>query len=111
MHVEQRPQRTVAIRACSLHDAVIDVARFALLGHEAGVLQQAEVSRDVRLRNAQDAGELGDIEPIGREDAKQPQPRRVGKEPRERGRLLHIYKSTYIDTVSYTHLRAHETPE
>ena len=94
MHFEERPQWTVAIRPRCFRHAVIDVTCFALLGNEGGVLQEPEVPGDVRLRDAEDAGQFGHVETVGRQHAKQPQPRRVGKEPKERGRLLHIYKST-----------------
>src|SRR6476646_10534720 len=102
MHFEERPQGTVAVRPRGFRHAVVDVARFTLLGNQAGVLQEPEVPGDVRLRDAEDAGQFGHVETVGRQNAKQPQPRRVGKEPKKRGRLLHIYKSTYIDTTEST---------
>src|SRR6185503_13854706 len=96
--VEHRPERALAVAAGVLGDAVIDESRLAFLGDEPGVLQQAEMPRDVRLRDAQDARQLGDVEPVLREDPEQPEARGVGQEPEEGRGLLHIYKSTYIDT-------------
>jgi hypothetical protein len=57
------------------------------------------VSRDVGLRDVEDARQLGNVEAVPREDAEEPQTRRIGKKAKKRRRLLHIYKSTYIDTT------------
>ena len=50
--------------------------------------------RDARLRQAEDAGELGDVQALAAQDAQQAQPRLVAEQPVERRRLTHIYKST-----------------
>ena len=53
--------------------------------------------RHARLREPEDAGQLGDVQPLARQHPQQPQPRLVAEQPVERRRLLHIYKSTFID--------------
>jgi len=55
------------------------------------------VARDARLREAEDAGQLGDVQAFFRQDAQEPQPGLVAEQPVERGDLFHIYKSTCID--------------
>ena len=77
--------------------AVVAEAAVALLADQPGVLQQAEMPRDARLRQAEDAGQLGDVQALAREHPQQAQPRLVAEQPVERRRLLHIYKSTCID--------------
>ena len=100
LRVEQRPERPVAVDAPFVREPVVDEARFALFGDQARVLEQPQVPGHARLRDAEDAGELGDVEAILREHAQQPQPRGVAEQPKQGGCLLHrIYKSTYIDTV------------
>ncbi len=75
-------------------DAIVREARLALLAHQAAVLEQAKVPRHAGLRNTKDSGQLGHIEPLEREESEQTQPRIVAKQPVERRRILHIYKST-----------------
>src|SRR5678815_4835042 len=99
MCIEQRPQRAVAIRPRVFGDAVIHIAGFALLGDETSVFQQSKVPRHIGLRHAEDARQLGDVEAVPGENAEQSQSRRVGEKTKKRRRLLHIYKSTYIDTA------------
>ena len=80
---------------------VVGEAGVLLLDDEAGVLQQPEMARDARLRQAEDAGELGDVQPLARQHAQQAQPRLVAEQPVERRGLLHIYKSTCIDGLQF----------
>ena len=50
------------------------------------------MARDPGLREAEDAGELGDVEPVAREHPQQAKPRLVAQQAKERGGLFHIYK-------------------
>ena len=50
------------------------------------------MARHPGLRQAEDAGQLGDVEPIARQHAQQPQPRLVAEQAKERGGVFHIYK-------------------
>ena len=70
---------------------VIAEGAVALLADQTGVFQQAEVARDAGLREAEDAGQLGDVEAVARQHAQQPEPRFVAQQAEERGRLFHIY--------------------
>ena len=49
------------------------------------------MARHARLREAEDAGQLLDVEPVLVEHPQQPQPGLVAQQPVERGRLFHIY--------------------
>ena len=72
---------------------------FRLLGDEPGVFEQPEVPGDARLRHAENAGQLADVEAVLRQDAEEPQAGGVGQEPKQGGGALHrIYESTYVDT-------------
>jgi hypothetical protein len=42
------------------------------------------VSRDIGLRNAENARQFGDVEAVPRENAEQPQTRRVGQKTKQR---------------------------
>ncbi len=55
-----------------------------------------------RLGDAEDAGELRDVEPVAAQNAQQPQPRLVPQQPEQRGGLTHIYKSTLSDSQKAT---------
>jgi hypothetical protein len=60
-------------------EAEIGEPAFALLGHQPGILEQAEVPRDAGLGDPEDRGELGDVKALGVEDAEQPEPLLVAK--------------------------------
>ena len=49
------------------------------------------MARHARLREAEDAGQLLDVEAVLVEHAQQPQPGLVPQQAVERGRLFHIY--------------------
>ncbi len=49
------------------------------------------------LRQAQDAGQLRDIQPLAREYAQQPEAPLVAERPVQRRGLSRIYKSTCMD--------------
>ena len=66
-------------------------APVALLADQPGVLEQAEVARHAGLRQAEDAGQLGDVEAIPRQHPQQAEPRLVAEQAEEGGRLFHIY--------------------
>ena len=71
---------------------------FPLLHDQAGFLEQAEVSRHAGLRQAENASELRDVQPLGRKQPQQAQPGVVTQEA-EQGRAgQHIYKSILIDS-------------
>ena len=70
--------------------AVIGVAGVLLLADQAGVLQQPEMARDAGLRQTEDAGEFGDVQPFAIEHAQQAQPGLVAEQTVERGHLTHI---------------------
>jgi len=77
--------------------AVVRVAAFFLLFDETALLQQPEMPRNARLGDPQHTRELGHIEAFLAEQAQDPEARLVAEHPVERGRRLHIYKSTFID--------------
>ena len=59
------------------------------------------MARHPGLCDAQDAGQLADIEAILRQHAQQSEAGAVGQQAEEsRGALHYIYKSTYIDMTS-----------
>ncbi len=94
--LELRPQRGGERRAVALveqprRQPVVAEAAIALFRDEAGVLQETEVSGHAGLREAEDAGQLRDVQALGREDAQQAQARFVAQQAVERGRLFHIY--------------------
>ena len=72
-------------------EAIEAVGAVALFDDELRFLEQAEMARHARLREAEDAGQLLDVEPVLVEHAQQPQPGLVPQQPIERGRLFHIY--------------------
>src|SRR5439155_18488670 len=92
-----RPHRAVAIAGLA-RDAVVSEPGLLLLRDEPGVLEQAEMAGDARLREPEDAGELRHVQALARERPKQPQPGLVAEQPIQRGRLPHIYESTFIDS-------------
>jgi hypothetical protein len=57
------------------------------------------MSRDAGLGDPQDAGQFRDVQALEREEPEEPEPDLVPEQPIERRGLLHIYKSTLIDTV------------
>ena len=52
---------------------------------------------EVLQQQAEDSGELGDVEPLPAKHSKEPQPRLVAKQPVEGRRITHINKSTSVD--------------
>ena len=65
--------------------------------HQAVVSEQPEVPRHARLGDAEDAGELRDIQAFSGQHPQDPQARLVAEQPEQGRRVLHIYKSIYID--------------
>jgi hypothetical protein len=94
--LQQGPERTVPVDARRLRHAVVDEPRFAFFHDEARVLEQSEVARHARLRDAEDAGQFGDVEALLRQRTQQTQPRRVRKKPEERGGVLHVSLNIHI---------------
>ena len=76
MRGEQRPQRTESIDALAdgRGEAVVRESGFAFFGDEAGVLEESEMPRDTRLRDAENTGELGDVQALGRQQSQHAQP-------------------------------------
>src|SRR6185503_5347660 len=95
---QHRGQRVV-VAAEGGRQAVVAEPAVALLADQPGVLEHAEVARYARLRQAEHAGELGDVEALARQHSQQAQARLVAKQPIQRRRLFHIYESTFIDTT------------
>jgi hypothetical protein len=97
LRLQKDPQRTEPVRPDRWIDAVVRVASLALLAHEPALLQEPQVAGDTRLRDAQDPGQLGHIEPFERQQPQEPQPRLVAEQPVQGRRVIHIYKSTLVD--------------
>jgi len=58
------------------------------------------MTRDIRLRGAQDPGQFRDVEPVLREHPQQAEARRVTEQSEQgRGALHEISESTYIDII------------
>ena len=91
LRLQHGPQRALAVVAHAGGEAVEAVGAVAFFDDEAGVLQQAEVARDARLGQAENAGQFLDVETVLVEHAQQAQPGLVAEQPVERGRLFHIY--------------------
>ena len=49
-----------------------------------------------RLGDPEDRGQLGHVQPLGRQHPQQPQPRLVGQQAEERGRGVHIHEYTCV---------------
>ena len=73
----------------------------AFFDDEPRFLEQAEMARHARLRDAEHGGQLGHVQPavLAREDAEQAQTHLVAQQPVELAGLLHIheYISMYVD--------------
>jgi hypothetical protein len=104
MGVQQRPERGHAVAGIAdvRCDSKVGESGFALFGDKAGVLQQPEMARNAGLRDAENAGELAHVQALRGDEPQQPQPRGVAEEPEERAGVLHIYKSTLIDSIGAT---------
>ena len=74
-------------------EAVVGEAARGLLGDQARVLEQAEVARDAGLGEAEDGGELGDVEALAGQHPEEAEPDVFPEQAVERGGLIHIYKS------------------
>ena len=63
--LERRPERAMAVLASGRRqrDSRCSRASFSSTD-QAGVLEQSEVARDARLRQAEDAGQLGHVQPL-----------------------------------------------
>jgi hypothetical protein len=70
---------------------VVRESGLALLAHEAGVLEQAEVARNARLRDPEDRGELADVQALTAEQSQQPEPDVVAEQTVEGSGIAHIY--------------------
>jgi hypothetical protein len=55
--------------------------------------------RDAGLGQTDDGRELGDVQPFAIDHAKQAKSGLVPEQTVERGRLMHIYKSTPVDVI------------
>ena len=93
LRLEQRPQRHAAAVADRRRQAVVGERPVPLLHDEAGLLEEAEVPRDAGLREAENAGQLLDVEAVAGEDPQEAEPRVVAQETMERGGLFHIHQS------------------
>ena len=100
--VEQTPQRYLRAGAAVLGcEPVVDVSAFWFLDDEPRFSEEPQMARHPGLCDAQDAGQLADIEAILRQHAQQSEAGAVGQQAKEsRGALHCIYKSTYIDMTS-----------
>ena len=98
--LEGRPEGPVPVLAERRSQAEIGVAGVLFLADQAGVLEHAEMPRDAGLRQTEDSGQLGHVQPFAVEDAEQPQPGLVAEQTVERGGLTHIYKSTRNDAMA-----------
>ena len=74
----------MAVLAERRRQAVVGVAGVLFLADQAGVLEQPEMARDAGLRQTENAGELGDVQPFAVEDAEQAQPGLVTEQTVER---------------------------
>src|SRR4029079_4113801 len=92
-----RPIDRVADRRC---EGVVRIARFALFADQSAVLQEAEMPRHARLRDAENARQLGDVQPLERHEPQEAEPRLVAEQPVQCRGLIHIYKSTSIDAAN-----------
>ncbi len=93
MRFEQRPDRAETVRAVAerVGDPVVGVAGLPLLRDQRRVLEQAEMAGDAGLGEAEDAGQLGDVEALVSQQPQEPQPDVVSEEPEERRSANHIY--------------------
>ena len=69
----------------------------ALFDDQPGILEQAQVPRHAGLRDPENPRQLADVEPLGAQDAQNPQPGVVAEQLEQAGGLCHIYKSTSMD--------------
>src|SRR5204862_921437 len=76
-------------------EPVVGPAAVALLLDEAALLEEAQVTGDAGLRDAQDRRELAHVEPLLLQEPEDPQPGLVAQEAEEPGRLFHISKYRY----------------
>ena len=97
--LEQPPERRMSVDPAAdvRGDHVVGESGLPLFADEPAVLQEAEMPRDSRLRDTQNAGQLGHVQPLGRQQPQQPEPRLVAEKAVESRRVTHIYKSTFID--------------
>ena len=85
LRLEQGPEGSERTILGGTGQPVVAEAGFPLLGDQAGFFQEAEMTRDARLREAENRGELGDVEAMKGEDAEQPKPRLLAEQPVQRG--------------------------
>ncbi len=97
--LQQHPQRRVSVETAAnvRRNGVVGEAGLAILADEPAVLEQPEMARHTRLGNAENAGQLGHVQPLLAQQPEQPQPDVVAEQPIEGRRLNHIYKSTLMD--------------
>src|SRR6185436_15209445 len=79
---------------------VVGVAARPALVDEAAVLEQLQVPRDARLRESEDRGQLGDVQPLDAEDPQQAKTGFIAQQPVARRSATHITKSTCSDAIS-----------
>ena len=86
--LEERGERSrpVLRRQKRRVEAEVGVAAFALLDDQPGILQQAQVPGHAGLRDAEDARQLAHVEPLGRQQAQNPQPGVVAEQLEQAGR-------------------------
>src|SRR5262245_16472113 len=77
-------------------DRVVGKSGLANLADKPAILQETEVTRHTGLGNPEDAGQLGDVQPLLTQQPEQAQPDLVAEQPVEGGGLSHIYKSTLM---------------
>ncbi len=99
LRLQQGPQGTRVAVADGRRQPVVAERAVTLLADQPGFLQQSEMPGDAGLRQAENAGQLGDVEAIPRQDAQQAEPRLVAQQAEERRGLLHIYKCRLIDVI------------
>jgi len=90
--LEHGPQGTLAVIPNAGRQPVEAVRTVPLFDHQPGLFQQAQVPRDPGLRQAENAGQLLDVEAVLLEDAQQPKPGLIAEQAIEGGRVFHIYQ-------------------
>ena len=86
MRLEQRRERSEAVLRIGQRRRGPEVgeAALALLADQPRVLQQAEVPRHAGLRDAEDRGQLRDVQPLGMQHPQEPQPDVVAEKAEQR---------------------------
>ena len=72
-------------------DAVVGKAGLPLLTDETALLQKTQVAGHSGLRDPQNRGELGDVEPLQREQTEEPETHLITEQAVQPGSAIHIY--------------------